>query len=78
MSVKDQILQSVGFLPKGNILYYINLDAFGWLYVARGYYKLENYQWTIECLSHCLRYDKTAKESQHLLVFKFFFYIIGF
>lgn len=44
-------------------------DAFGWLYACRGLYQLQEYSLVIEGLSHCLRHEKTAKESQHLLAF---------
>lgn len=59
-SVKDELLNSIGFLPK---------DAVGWLYVARGYYKLKEYHYVIEAVNHCLRNEKTLKEAQHLLAF---------
>jgi len=44
-------------------------DAFGWLYACRGLYQLQEYALVVEGLAHCLRHEKTAKESQHLLAF---------
>ena len=60
LSVKDKLIQAVGFLPK---------DAIGWLYVARGFYKTRDYHYVIEAVNHCLRNEKTLKEAQHLLAF---------
>jgi hypothetical protein len=48
----------------------IPIDAIGWLYVARGMYKLKDYQSVIEAVGHCHRNEKTSKEAQHLLVMK--------
>ncbi|KAI9143375.1 hypothetical protein BKA69DRAFT_1019021, partial [Paraphysoderma sedebokerense] len=46
-------------------------DAIGWLYVARGYYKLKDYHAVIEAVTPCLRNERTKKEAQHLLAFGF-------
>ena len=58
--LKDRLISTVGFCPK---------DAVGWLYVARGMYKLKEYHFVIEAVTHCLRNEKTLKEAQHLLAF---------
>ncbi len=58
-SCKEILIDRVGFTPK---------DAIGWLYVARGMYKLNEYALVIEAVSHCLRNEKTIREAQHLLV----------
>jgi hypothetical protein len=50
-------------------VYRLPSDAFGWLYACRGLYQLQEYSLVVEGLSHCLRHEKTAKESQHLLAF---------
>lgn len=44
-------------------------DALGWLYAARGYYKLKQYHNVIECVAAALRNERTKKEAQHLLAF---------
>lgn len=59
-AVEALVERTVGFLPK---------DSVGWLYVARGFYKLENHHLAAEALAHCLRHEKTRKEAQHLLAF---------
>ena len=59
-SVKDELIKSVGFLPK---------DAISWLYAARGYYKMKQYSHVIEAVQHCLRNEQTLREGQHLLAF---------
>ena len=59
-SVKEELIKSVGFIPK---------DAIGWLYAARGYYKLKEYNSVIESVQHCLRDEQTVREGQHLLAF---------
>eukprot|EP01137_Pigoraptor_chileana_P011227 Opistho-2@61760 len=59
-AVKDRLKTDVGFLPK---------DAIGWLYAARGFYKMKDYHAVVECVSHSLRNEKTKKEAQHLLAF---------
>ena len=50
-------------------LSFLPTDAFGWLYACRGLYQLQEYSLVVEGLAHCLRHEKTAKESQHLLAF---------
>jgi hypothetical protein len=52
-----------------SIYFILVSDAFGWLYACRGLYQLQEYGLVVEGLSHCLRHEKTAKESQHLLAF---------
>lgn len=47
------------------------VDALGWLYCARGFYKLGDYHATIEAVTPALRNDRTKKEAQHLLAFSF-------
>jgi tetratricopeptide (TPR) repeat protein len=47
------------------------LDPLGWLYCARGFYKLKQYHQAIECLTPALRNDRTKREAQHLLAFSF-------
>eukprot|EP00741_Cyanophora_paradoxa_P023153 tig00021571_g22363.t1 len=59
-SVRDMLAEKVGFMPK---------DPVGWLYVARGLYKLREYNQVIEAASYCLRNEKTQREAQHLLAF---------
>ncbi|KAI9093035.1 hypothetical protein DFS34DRAFT_631371 [Phlyctochytrium arcticum] len=61
-SVRDILLQNVGFCPK---------DALGWLYAARGYYKIHDYHSVIECVTPALRNERTKREAQHLLAFSF-------
>ena len=63
-NLKAMLKRTVGFVPK---------DAVGWLYVARGLFKLKDYHLVIEAVSHCLRHDKTAKEAQHFLAFSLMF-----
>ncbi|KNE62115.1 hypothetical protein AMAG_07362 [Allomyces macrogynus ATCC 38327] len=46
-------------------------NPLGWLYCARGFYKLRQYHQVIECLTPALRNDRTKKEAQHLLAFSF-------
>ena len=58
--VKEIVTERVGFCPK---------DAVGWLYAARGFYKMKDYNLVIQAVSHCLRSRKTLKEAQHLLGF---------
>ena len=58
--VKGTLVQRIGFTPS---------DAVGWLYAARGLYKVKDYHLCIEAVSHCLRHEKTLKEAQHLLGF---------
>ncbi|KAJ3107111.1 hypothetical protein HDU97_004804 [Phlyctochytrium planicorne] len=61
-NVREVLIESVGFCPK---------DAIGWLYAARGYYKLKDYHSVIECVTPALRNDRTKREGQHLLAFSF-------
>ena len=58
--VKQTLVQRIGFCPS---------DAVGWLYAARGLYKVKDYHLCVEAVSHCLRHEKTLKEAQHLLGF---------
>ncbi len=44
-------------------------DATGWLYAARGYYKVRQYHSVIECVAPALRNERTRREAQHLLAF---------
>jgi hypothetical protein len=44
-------------------------DPIGWLYAARGLFRLREYHYVIEAVSHCLRNDKTVREAQHFLAF---------
>ena len=44
-------------------------DPIGWLYAARGYYKLGMHHRVIEAVQNCLRNEKTKKEAQHLMAF---------
>ncbi|KAI9152523.1 hypothetical protein H9P43_009314 [Blastocladiella emersonii ATCC 22665] len=62
LSARDSLIQTVGFVPK---------DPLGWLYCARGFYKLRQYHAVIECVTPALRNDRTKKEAQHLLAFSF-------
>ncbi|KAG4093768.1 hypothetical protein H8356DRAFT_1696654 [Neocallimastix lanati (nom. inval.)] len=62
-SVRETLQEKIGFCPK---------DAIGWLYAARGFYKLEDYHSVIECITPALRNERTKRESQHLLAFSFF------
>jgi hypothetical protein len=41
----------------------------GWLYAARGFYKLKQYHQVIECVAPALRNEKTRREAQHLMAF---------
>ncbi|EGF77074.1 hypothetical protein BATDEDRAFT_92047 [Batrachochytrium dendrobatidis JAM81] len=59
-SIRDQLIQSIGFCPK---------DAIGWLYAARGFYKLKQFHMVIECVAPALRNERTKREGQHLLAF---------
>eukprot|EP00163_Fabomonas_tropica_P002203 TRINITY_DN11652_c0_g1_i1.p1 TRINITY_DN11652_c0_g1~~TRINITY_DN11652_c0_g1_i1.p1 ORF type:complete len:126 (-),score=0.86 TRINITY_DN11652_c0_g1_i1:41-418(-) len=59
-TLKEMLQRTVGFYPR---------QAVGWLYVARGLYKMKEYHWVIEAVGPCLRNDKTAKEAQHFLAF---------
>ncbi|KAI8611222.1 hypothetical protein BC830DRAFT_678118 [Chytriomyces sp. MP71] len=61
-SVRDALTEMVGFCPK---------DAIGWLYAARGFYKLKDYHSVIECVTPALRNERTKREGQHLLAFSF-------
>ncbi|KAJ3043797.1 hypothetical protein HDV00_004205 [Rhizophlyctis rosea] len=61
-SVRDTLTQNIGFTPK---------DAVGWLYAARGYYKMKDYHSVIECVAPALRNERTKREGQHLLAFSF-------
>ncbi|KAJ3033863.1 hypothetical protein HK097_004703 [Rhizophlyctis rosea] len=61
-SVRETLAQNIGFTPK---------DAVGWLYAARGYYKLKDYHSVIECVAPALRNERTKREGQHLLAFSF-------
>ncbi|KAI8854882.1 hypothetical protein BC829DRAFT_372806 [Chytridium lagenaria] len=61
-NVREVLIETVGFCPK---------DAIGWLYAARGYYKLKDYHAVIECVTPALRNDRTKREGQHLLAFSF-------
>jgi hypothetical protein len=47
------------------------LDAIGWLYAARGFYKLRDFHAVIEAIGPSLRNERTRKEAQHLLAFSF-------
>ena len=44
-----------------------HVDALGWLYTARGFYKLGDYHSCIEAITPALRNERTKKEGQHLL-----------
>ena len=46
-------------------------DAVGWLYAARGFYKLQDYHTVIEAVVPALRHERTKREAQHLLAFSF-------
>ncbi|KAG5459699.1 MAG: hypothetical protein BJ554DRAFT_8349 [Olpidium bornovanus] len=59
-SCREHLVATVGFCPK---------DAVGWLYAARGYYKIKDYHSVIECVTPSLRNERTKKEAQHLLAF---------
>lgn len=61
-SVREHLLDTVGICPK---------DAVGWLYAARGFYKLQDYHAVIECVAPTLRNERTKREGQHLLAFSF-------
>ncbi|KAI9204931.1 uncharacterized protein BJ171DRAFT_561987 [Polychytrium aggregatum] len=61
-SVREHLTETVGFCPK---------DAIGWLYAARGYYKIKDYHSVIECVTPALRNERTKREAQHLLAFSF-------
>ncbi|KAJ3113898.1 hypothetical protein HK098_007530 [Nowakowskiella sp. JEL0407] len=61
-STRDQLIESIGFCPK---------DAIGWLYAARGFFKLKDYHSVIECVTPALRNERTKREAQHLLSFSF-------
>ncbi|RKP03487.1 hypothetical protein CXG81DRAFT_9447 [Caulochytrium protostelioides] len=63
-AVKDALVSRIGFCPK---------DAVGWLYAARGFYKLRNYRATIEAVVPALRNERTRREAQHLLAFAFYY-----
>ncbi|TPX62366.1 hypothetical protein PhCBS80983_g00567 [Powellomyces hirtus] len=57
-SVRDALIQSIGFCPKGKAS--VNgWNALGWLYAARGYYKTHDYHSVIECVAPALRNDRT-------------------
>ncbi|TPX41678.1 hypothetical protein SeMB42_g05469 [Synchytrium endobioticum] len=59
-SVRETLISQIGFCPK---------DAIGWLYAARGYYKIKDYHSCVECVAPALRSEKTRREAQHLLAF---------
>jgi hypothetical protein len=59
-SIRDKLTETIGFTPK---------DAIGWLYAARGFYKLHQYHAVIECVGPALRNERTKREGQHLLAF---------
>ncbi|KAJ3413120.1 hypothetical protein HDV05_008516 [Chytridiales sp. JEL 0842] len=61
-SARESLSETIGFCPK---------DAIGWLYAARGYYKLKDYHSVIECVTPALRNERTKREAQHLLAFSF-------
>ncbi|KAJ3069705.1 hypothetical protein HK102_006856 [Quaeritorhiza haematococci] len=44
-------------------------NAIGWLYAARGYYKLKDYHSVVETVAPALRNERTRREAQHLLAF---------
>ncbi|KAI8805677.1 hypothetical protein BJ742DRAFT_748559 [Cladochytrium replicatum] len=60
--IREQLAQTIGFCPK---------DAIGWLYAARGFYKLKDFHSVIECVAPALRNERTKREAQHLLAFSF-------
>ena len=43
-------------------------DPVGWLYAARGLYRAKEFHLVIDAVSHCLRFEQTLQEGQHLLV----------
>ncbi len=45
------------------------IDSVGWLYAARGFYKLKKYHLVIECVAPALRNERTKREAQHILAF---------
>lgn len=47
----------------------LDVEAVGWLYAARGFYKTQDFHSVIECITPALRNERTKKESQHLLAF---------
>jgi hypothetical protein len=59
-ALREKLVSSVGFCPK---------DAIGWLYAARGFYKLKQYHNVVEAVAPALRNERTRREGQHLLAF---------
>ncbi|ORX36557.1 hypothetical protein BCR36DRAFT_588472, partial [Piromyces finnis] len=60
-SVRERLQEKIGFLSKRYILYK-TLYSIGWLYAARGFYKLEDYHSVIECITPALRNERTKRE----------------
>lgn len=48
-ALREKLIQNIGFCPK---------DAIGWLYAARGFYKLKQYHAVIEAVAPALRNER--------------------